>query len=182
MRRLWKNLVLKLLVAVAACCLTFAQTQVQVGYTTLVPDTGTAAPVGTALFSYTNAGGILVSQAGVGASEPIRSGRIFVDEAGTQTGIALVNSSGSDASVTLTLRDASGNELGRRSVPLGAHQHSARYVSELFADRPANLTGSLTFESDQALASIALRESRNAQSEPLYATLPVVDLNTVLGN
>src|SRR5262249_34167806 len=40
------------------------------------------------------------------------------------------------------------------------------------------LTGSLTFESDQPVAAITLRESRNAFGEPLYTTLPVVDLST----
>src|SRR5438045_721278 len=68
-----------------------AQATVQVGYTVVTADTGTQLPVGSALFSYTNAAGVLVSESGVGAATAIRSGRIFVDEQGTQTGIALAN-------------------------------------------------------------------------------------------
>ena len=47
--------------------------------------------VGSALITYTNSAGVLVSQAGVGAAEPTRSGRIFVDESAARTGFAIVN-------------------------------------------------------------------------------------------
>jgi hypothetical protein len=53
-----------------------APTQIQAGYSTLTPDAGGGAPVASALFTYANASGVLVSQAGGGAVEPIRSGRI----------------------------------------------------------------------------------------------------------
>ena len=65
------------------------QSQTQVGYTILAPDPAGNSPVGSALFSYTNSAGVLVSEAGVGAAQPLGSGRIFVDEVGTQTAIAL---------------------------------------------------------------------------------------------
>src|SRR5262245_54015654 len=90
-----------------------AAAQVQVGYVTLTPDPGSPTPVGSLLFSYTNAAGVLVSEAGVGTATPVRSGRTFVEEADANMGIALANPFESDASVVLTLRDASGVELGR---------------------------------------------------------------------
>src|SRR5207249_11421744 len=86
------------------------QAQLQVGYAILTADSGSTAPVAAALFTFSNPNGILVSQAGVAATEPIPAGRIFVDEADTQTGVALVNPSTMVASVTLILRDTSGNE------------------------------------------------------------------------
>jgi hypothetical protein len=89
---------------VVICTAIRAEAQVQVGYVTLTPDSGTTSPVGSVLFSYTNAQGVLVSQAGVGASAPIRSGRTFVDESGAQMGMAFANPSDADASVILTLR------------------------------------------------------------------------------
>lgn len=159
-----------------------AQTQTQVGYCVLTSDVGSSVPVGSALFSYRNSSGVLVSEAGVGAAEAIRSGRIFVDEIGTRTGIALVNPSAQTANVTLILRDSAGDESARTQLPLAARQHVARYVSELFTSRPSNFTGSLTFESDQALTAVTLRESQNAQQEPLYTTLPVLDLNAAAGD
>jgi sugar lactone lactonase YvrE len=153
----------------------FSQARLQVGYAVLTATSGTWLPVASALFSYTNPAGVLVSQAGVGAAEPITSGMIFVDESGPRTGIALVNPSQSDASVNLTLRDGSGREVDRKAETVGAGRHLSRYVGQLFGAIPADFTGSLTFASDQKLAAITLRESRNAQGEPLYTTLPVFD-------
>ena len=59
-------------------------------FTKITPEAGTPAPAGAALFSYTNSDGILISQAGVEAAKPISSGRVFVDEVGTKTGLAMV--------------------------------------------------------------------------------------------
>jgi len=156
----------------------FSQSQIQVGFTIMNADPGSVVPVGSALFTYTNPSGILVSQAGVGGVEPFRSGRIFVDEAGTFTGIALANPSSATASTTLTLRDPAGHELLRSPLSLPPHQHIAIYVAQLFPGLPRDFTGSLTFESDQNLAAITLRESRNAYNEPLYTTLPVLNLSS----
>ena len=153
------------------------QAQLQVGYTLLTAESGSTAPVAAALFSFSTPNGILVSQAGVAATEPIPAGRIFVDEADTQTGLALVNPSTMVASVSLILRDTSGNEITRTTLSLPAGRHLPRFVSELFPDLPGGFTGSLTFESNQRLAAITLRQRHNAQGEPLYATLPVVDLS-----
>jgi sugar lactone lactonase YvrE len=176
-----RALILSLLVAIT-CCPTSALAQIQDGYTTLTADPGAPQPAGAALFSYTNPDGVLVSQAGVGASTLIQSGRIFIDEAGALTGIALVNPSAQDASVSLTLRDAAGTKIDGNVIPLAAHQHTARFISELFPNRPANLTGTLTFDSNQSLAAITLRQTSNAQGEPVYTTIPVLDLNAPAGS
>ena len=106
--------------------------------------------MGAALFRYSNASGVLVSQAGVGATAPIRSGRIVVDEAGTRTAIALVNPSPQAATAPLILRDASGNEVKRIPKTLAARQHLAQYIREreFFPDIPVAFVGSLSFESD----------------------------------
>src|SRR5262245_21556091 len=151
-----------------------SQSSLQVGYAIIAADPGMSLPVGTALFSYTNASGVLISQAGVGAVQPALSGRIFVDESGTQTGIALANPSPQRATATLVLRDASGSEVARKDQRLEAGEHVAQYVRQLFPALASAFTGSLDFQSDTALAAITLRESRNGRGEPLYTTLPVV--------
>src|SRR5207249_3327134 len=102
-------------------------------------------------------------------------GRTFVDQLGTQTGIVLVNATARSASVYLILRDSSGKEVARGAQVLSPGQHLSRYVRELFSVAPGFL-GSLTFDSDQPLGAITLRESRNRYDEPVYATLPVIDL------
>ena len=121
----------------ALVTLVYAQVPLQVGYVVLTADTGNDIPVGTALFSSTNAQGILVWEAGVAAVEPISSGRIFVDQqGGGRTAVALSNSSATSLTVTLILRDAAGNELDRRDETFGAGQHQALFVDELFPESP----------------------------------------------
>ncbi len=155
----------------------YSQNQLQAGYAVVTPGGG-AAPVATALFSFTDPSGTLLWEAGVGAVEPIRSGRIFVERTPTtRTALALANPSTSNATVTLILRDAAGLELGRTIESFGAGQHRARFLEELPLALPADFSsGSLTFVSDQKLAAITLRENKNARGESIYATLPVVDL------
>ena len=168
------------LLALGVCVLLFpsgALGQVQVGYTVLTPDAGSRAPTGTALFTYVNPSGVLVSQAGVGAVEPIRSGRIFVDERGTQTALALVNPNAQAADVLMVVRDASGAELASQTETLAPGAHLARFLSELFAELAPGFTGSFTFSSSQPIGAISLRQSFNEFGEPIYSTLPVVNLN-----
>jgi sugar lactone lactonase YvrE len=181
MQNPWRDSTLLLIVLAIVWCPTPAHAQIQDGYTTLTPDSGSPAPAGAALFSYTNPDGVLVTQAGVGASALIQSGRILVDEAGSRTGIAMVNPSGEDASVAFSLRDDTGARIDGNSVPLGAHQHVALYVSDLFPNHSGGFTGTLTFDSNQPIAAITLRESRNVQGEPVYTTIPVLDLNAAAG-
>ncbi len=153
----------------------FTQSQLQVGYTLVSPGQGTAAPVGSALFSYTNAQGVLVSQAGVGASEPILSGRLFVDQVGTDTGIALVNPSVQTANIVFTLRDSAGSEVARKTRQLDPGCHLPTFVTQLMGLSLTGFSGSLTFESDQKLAAITLRQAQKG-GDPMYTTLPVADL------
>src|SRR5688572_2395823 len=141
MRRTAQGALFVALLFVAAAL--FAQSQLQVGYAVIAGATQT--PVSTALFSYVN-DGVLVSEAAVGGASPIRTGRIFVDETETQTGVALANPSQQPATATLILRDSSGTEISRRSLSLGAQAQHASYVSQLFPNRPADFTGSLTFD------------------------------------
>ncbi len=161
----------------------YSQSQLQAGYAIITASGGTA-PVGTALFSFTNSSGVLVWQAGVGAAEPIRSGRIFVDQQGTRTALALVNPSNQTISVTLVLRNSAGAEVNRIVRGFTPRQHLALFINELFPNVPAGFTGSLTFDTtqnDQKVAAITLRENRNTFGETIYATLPVVDLTIAPG-
>ncbi len=159
-----------------------AWSQIQVGYTVLTSDEGSPSPTGTALFTYTNPSGTLVSQAGVGSVEPISSGRIFVDERGTQTAIALANPNLEAANVVMVVRDATGAEVATQTEPLAPGAHLARFVSELFTEQTPNFTGSLSFTSSPPIGAIAFRQSLNQFGDPIYSTLPVVNLNAAPGS
>ena len=176
--RIW---LLPVLVLTGAAWWSYAQGTIQVGYTVVTRNTGTEMPVGTAVFSYRNGDGVLVTEAGVGAAELVSRGRVFADEVGTRTGLALVNTSAATVPVTLTLRDGAGSQVGQQTLMLGPGQHSASFVDELFGAQAADFRGNVTFESASGLGAITLRESRNARGEPLYTTLPVVDLDAAVG-
>ena len=60
-----------------------SQSPLQIGYAVVTAAEGDALPVTSALFSSTNAAGVLIWEAGVAAVEPIPSGRIFVDQQGS---------------------------------------------------------------------------------------------------
>ena len=156
-------------------CPAAAQT-LQVGFVIATPDAGNAMAAGSALFAYRNASGVLVSEAGVGAAQPVAAGRIFVDQNGTRTGVAFANPALEAATATLQLRDADGVGIGTAPLTIPARGHTASFVSELFPSLPEGFVGTLTFASDLPLTAITLRETSNQFGEPLYATLPIVDL------
>ena len=157
-----------------------AQTTLQVGYTLVRLNTGTGVPVGTVVFSFTNGQGVLVTEAGVGAVEPVTRGRIFVDEVGTRTGVALVNAESASQLVNLTLRDGDGITVGEESLVMSPGEHVARFADELFGTA-SGFEGSLTFESSLGLGAITLRQSTNGFGEPLFSTLPLADLDAAAG-
>jgi sugar lactone lactonase YvrE len=169
--------VLLLVGVLALICFVSAQTVLQVGYSIYKADSGTRIPVGAALFRVSDSSGIVVSEAGVGAATPILRGRVFVDQVGTRMGLALVNANSTSASITFSLLNAVGVEAARKSYTLGANQHLAAYVSDIFPSESVGLRGSLGFESNQPLAAITLRENRNSRNDPVYTTLPVTDLS-----
>ncbi len=158
----------------------YSQSQTPSGYIVFSTDGVTPIPVVAALFSFTNDAGVLSSQMGVGAVEPTTSGCLFIDRNGTETWITLVNPSLSAASVTLTLRDPSGNQVGQSSVTLEAGRQLAGFIQDILYGPAQGFTGSLTFTSSQKLAALSVRQSRNAQNETLCVALPAVDLNQTI--
>src|SRR5262249_48952558 len=80
------------------------------------------------------------------------------------------------------VRDAAGVISTQTSMSLNSGEHRSRFVDEFFPSLPQNFVGSLTLDSSQPLSSITLRQRTNSVGEPLYATLPVVDLSASSGS
>ncbi len=177
---------------------------VQSGYATFRVDSGPVAS-GVAVFSFRQ-NGVVASEAGVPASPPTRSARIFVeyrtgvavtnrDGVGTidvYTGLALVNRSSSDANLTYTLRNVSGAVVAGGHGSLAAGAHYAKFVNQLSTEAPdfrlpedfptAEQFGSLDITSDQPLSVLALRLTINQRDEALLTTTPTADLTQPLGS
>jgi sugar lactone lactonase YvrE len=154
----------------------YSQSETKVGYTVIRAAAGSRLPAAIALLSLEDPPGVLISQAGVGAVEPISTGRVFVEGGVTETGIALANPFSQSTAVNLVLRDASGAEVSRQALSLRAGEHVSRFISQFFAGVGPGFAGSLTFESTQKLGAVALRFTRNALNNDIFSTLPVIDL------
>ncbi len=117
---------------------------VQAGFATLSVKLGFA-PYGTAVFSFKQ-DGVTVSEAGVPASAPTTSARIFIDyrsaapavpgriDAGSidvDTGVAVVNNGPVTAKVVYTLRGTSGGILSVGHGTIAAGTHFAKFINQL---------------------------------------------------
>jgi sugar lactone lactonase YvrE len=178
----------------------------QSGYVSVGVRSG-ATPYGTAVFSFKQ-NGVTVTEAGVPASPPTRSARIFIDyrskvnavpardSAGTidiNTGIAIVNYGSQEANVTYTLRDRNGSFLASGTGRIKAQNHVACFIDRLKNDAASDFNlpadfqsriqfGSLDITADQPLSVLALRGTTNQRGEFLITTTPVADLAHVPGN
>lgn len=153
-----------------------SQDQLVVGYARWDPAASNPAPGGTALFSFSDAQGTLLWQAGVAAVEPASSGRIFADQAGRRTALAVVNTGADPDTLILTLRTAGGIVQAETRRDFLPGQQFALFVDELFPGLPAGFTGTLSFagqRGDTRWAAVTLRQSTNQFGQPIFATLPV---------
>jgi hypothetical protein len=180
--------------------------QMQVGYASVDINSGNP-PYGTAVISFTQ-NDVVVTEAGIPASPPTTSARIFIDyrtgvnavpgrsDAGTisiNTGIAIVNSSSTTAHITYTLRSTTGNTIATGHGELAGGNHVACFIDHLKEDAapdfnlPADFQtavqfGSLEISSDQSVSVLALRGTTNQRNEFLITTTPIADLMQPLSN
>jgi subtilisin family serine protease len=176
------------------------------GYAALTVNSGKT-PYGTAVFGLKN-NNVVVSEAGVPASPPTNSARIFIDyrsnvaavpgrpgagNVNTNTGIAVVNRGSAAANVTYTLHDRDGNPLavGHGSIAEGNYFacfiDSLKNVAAPDFNFPSNFQsatqfGSLEISSDEPLSVLALRGATNQRSEFLITTTPIADLSKLPGS
>src|SRR5262249_24098436 len=90
-------------------------------------------------------------------------------------GVAIANPGSTDASATLTLRRDDGTSIGTKTITVKAHNQTAQFVTQLFADQPSvpkDLTGTLYVTSTVPVAIVGLRfRGEN------FSTIPVTTLS-----
>jgi hypothetical protein len=177
----------------------------QTGYAALTVNSGTAL-YGTAVFSFKQ-DGITVSEAGVPATHPTTSARIFIDHrtgvnavparsnagiVNINTGIAIVNRGSATANVTYTLRNMAGELITTGHGTIASGHHFACFIDQLkdvaapdFSlppDFPSAIQfASLDVTSNQPLSVLALRGTNNQRNDFLMTTTPIADLTQSLG-
>ena len=153
----------------------------------IVPGFGGQTPSSVAIFSYRNAAGITVSEAGVPA---VRSGvafRLYTEAVGffatssvgsLQTGFAIVNAAPAEAVVHFELSSLSGAPTGLSgNITVPGNGQSAMFVSQIpgFASLPNPFQGVLRITSTTAPAGISvigLRGRYNERGDFLITTTP----------
>jgi sugar lactone lactonase YvrE len=153
----------------------YSQSATRVGYALVTAGPGQQVPEGFATISQSNPEGILVSQTVTSARASLRAGRIYITGTESRTALVFVNPHAIRSSLRLILRDDSGKEVDRKSFVLEAGRQLTGYVVELL---PASqlLKGSVTFDSDQPVGVLAVRERFNSHGELIYVAVPVVGL------
>jgi len=152
------------------------QGSIRIGYATIQPNAGSSSPSGLAIFGYRQ-NNVLVSEAGVPATAPMRSGRIYAEVGTTvNTGIAIANPNAQTATISFFFTNAGGN-FGAGTTTIPARGQIANFLNETIFNGPSTLSGTFTFNSDVPVSVIALRGLTNERSEFLITTLPVANLD-----
>jgi hypothetical protein len=157
------------------------------GTVRVTPDSGSTAPSGLAIFTFTNSEGIVVSEAGVPTLRPAQSVRLFDAECSSvhlQTGVAIANPSSTDsATVTLDLRDVNGNSTEQTTTltipPLGqAVAFTKQFPGLQSIPDPFVGVVRISTTSPAGVAVIGLRSEYNERNDFLITTSTPVNETT----
>ncbi len=152
---------------------------VRVGYGGIRAGAGSTTPSGIAIFQFRDSEGVLISEAGVPASEPVQEGRIFAEVNGpVNTGLAIANPNDGPATIRFYFTDTSGARFAEGSFELGAHRQTAKFLDEAPFNGGPSVLGTFTFTSSLPVAVVALRGFTNKAGEFLMTTLPVAPLSS----
>ena len=151
---------------------------VRAGWLKVTPDSGSNAPIGAGVLSYSPAG-ILVTESGIPSSQATTRARLYVDMSnGHDTGLAVINPSDTPITVTLQAFDKNGSNAGNgpATVTLQAGGHLAAFVRELISGLPSGFTGVADLTSSSPFAPLTLRSLTNGRGDFLLTTFPAADL------
>jgi sugar lactone lactonase YvrE len=152
----------------------------ETGWVKVIPDPGTATPVGSGVFGY-NPANVLVAESGVPVASTTTHARIYVDRSGNHnTGLAIANIESTAAVITIRAFQNDGvTAVGTSNIPLtlSAHGHDSKFADQLVAGLPAGFTGVLDISSTARFAALTVRSLYNENNDYLTTTFPVADMN-----
>ncbi len=154
--------------------------ELQQGFAVVTLETGDIVPSGTLIYQYRvnegTPGERLATETGVAAMNATTKARIFIDKAGSFTGVAIANPGNPATSVTLELFDRQGTSVGTTSINIPAGGHTAKLDWQLFPDMPEGFTGICEIRAQVAVVPMTLLLTTNKRGDLIYTTLPVADL------
>jgi hypothetical protein len=180
--------------AVAASAQTDGENgDIRTGYVVVTPqfEGGGQNLIVSATYGQESSGGCGTTQAGVLSAKLGTSGILPISAnigLNRDLGIAIVNPGEVPATVTLTLYDANGTNVGSTSVAVNPMSQVSRFVSQIFAGNTSvstalqSFTGLVTYQSDAPVAVMGLRfQGNNFSTVPATITSQTLDLPS-LGN
>ena len=154
------------------------EAETRVGYGRIRADAGRSTPSGIAIFQFRNSEGVLISEAGVPAAEPVREGRIFVEVNGpVNTGLAIANPNDMPAIIRFYFTDTTGTRFPSGSFELPGYEQTATFLNQPPFNSGSPVLGTFTFESSAPIAVTSLRGLSNEAGEFLMTTLAVAPLS-----
>lgn len=133
-------------------------------------------PAAAALFQFRTPSGALISEAGVFGRSLTQRAQLFVDTAGTSTGVAVASREEQEITIELLLRDRVGRDYSSTTLQVPANGHLSAFVRDLFGSLPDGFTGSLEITSPAPISVTGLKLSFNERGDPILTTLPIADL------
>ena len=151
----------------------------EVGYARIEPRASTFPPSAVAIYGLTK-DGVRVTEAAVPATAATLEGRIFAEVDGAvTTGVAMANPNDETATVSFTLTDQEGVQIGSGIFSIEANTQIAKFLDEAPFNAPRPMIGTFSYTSSIPVATVALRGLTNARSEFLITTLPVASLSSI---
>lgn len=145
------------------------------GYAVVEPQSAFhVAPSGLSFLSFSQ-NGVVVFEASIVASEPVTSGRAYVEVDGlaVRTGLAVANPGVGSASVEFSFVDSAGNIMGETVLDLAPGEQRAAFVGEAPFAVSDRWIGAVSFTSSAPVLVLVVRDVTNEQTEHLMTTLPV---------
>jgi hypothetical protein len=146
------------------------------GAVVVAPAADNAAPSSSLVISYRKAS-VRVSEAGVPAVPAGTGFRVYVEASSSiQSGVAILNTTASSATVRIELIDVSGMPISSTAISLAAHTHLAKFLHELPGFQTLRLPneGLLRISSTAPVAVVGLRTRVNERGDLLMAATPPV--------
>lgn|GEM_PF-1081190 len=143
------------------------------GYLRVEADSGTASPAGAAVFGFRR-NGVLISEAGVPGTAPVRSGLTPVEIGEpVNTGVAMVNPNTEESLISFVFYDTSGAVVSNGSFKLGPNRHVSAFLNEQPFSGPNSFQGAFSFDATAPVSVVAMRGFTNERGEFVMTTLPI---------
>jgi hypothetical protein len=157
------------------------RSDVQVGYATLLPNSGTAAPSGTALLRQSTNGNVNFETA-VQAARALSRGVIFgLRDARHRTALAIANRAATTTNIRLTAYWPDPTSVvASNTIAVTSNSHRAAFLDELLPQLPNAFEGTVMIESDSPIHVVTLQTVTNASGAFLMTGMPVIDLSQPL--